>query len=261
MKKLEKKLLKYKLKKNNVSYKEEDLDEIIEIFNNLIDFTLESNNEPSYYRFGFVMTPNKYFELDDKEFFSIFKSIIKIKEKNLLNYLDYAILTYHFDNYMYKLSNLYSVSKYLKTLINEYNTVEYFIKDFINQYSSLIEYVTDNNMNIIQDSKYISNDYKAVIELYESLYRKYYDVWEEYYPDQDIYFEEVISLSYFYFVINNEFNNDIGHVFSFLNSIYQDMPGAIDKYNLIGETDDYVQVLNYIDSLYKSSKKMVKVIK
>ena len=59
----------------------------------------------------------------------------------------------------------------------------------------------------------------------------------------------------------HEINNDIGHVFSFLNSIYQDMPGAIDKYNLIGETDDYVQVLNYIDSLYKSSKKMVKVIK
>ena len=261
MKKIEKKLLKYKLKKNNVSYKEDDLDEIIDLFNNLIDFTLESNKEPSYYRFGFVMTPNKYFELDDIDFFSIFKSLIKIKEKNLLNYLDYAILTYHFDGYMSKISNLHALSKYLKELLNEYDTVGRFIYDFVFNNSSLIEYVIDNDMDIIQDSKYISNDYKVVMELYENLYRKYYDICEKYYPDEIVYFDEVISMSYYYFVINNEFNNDIGHVFSFLNSIYQDMPSAIDKFNLIGETEDYEQVLNYIDSMYKDSKRMVKVIK
>ena len=254
---LDKNILIKKLKKDNINITSEDLEEVINIYNHVIDFCLEDKKASSY-KFSFIKDSKILCEYDNTTFLSIFRLLIQIKKHNLFNYLDYVLLI---NTYCYDGNRLEQLYFYLNLILNGYydsNKNNDFIYKFIDSHQYLLPDILDNYLNYILDSEYINQDYKDIICLYNELFDLYLE--EDYDEiDPEIFFQEFISMSYYYFVINNLFNTEPKEIINFLNNIKEDIPSICDKLNLDGEIE-YKERINYIDALYRNKNK-VKIIK
>ena len=258
MNKLERSLLIRKLKKNGIEIDNNDLDDVINAFNNIIDFYLDADKNLVYYRYGFIMTPKVFYEVDDTNFNSIFNLLISMKKNNLLHYLDYAFILHNYD---WDYDRLHELYRFLHNIMRKYNDSEIkedFIYEFIDENDYLLQDVIDNNFDEIMESKYVNQEYKDIMNLYNNIIKWYYDTdYLDY--DDDAFFDEFINMSYYYFLINNLFNTEPERIIYFLNKIKEDIPSLCDKLNMDGEME-LKDRINYIDSLYKSKDK-VKIIK
>ena len=257
--KIDKALLIRRLKKENINISSEDLDDVINCFNQLIDFYLE-NYSGYYYRFTFVRTPRSLYESDDKKYDLIFHELIKLKKLNLLHYIDYVYLLSDYNSFFNSrltelLESLHKITTYYQDCDEP---KEDFIYKHINEHPYMLEDVIDNDLDCITESKYINQDYKNIMMLYNELLKLYFD--NDYNDmDYEAFFQEFINMTYYYFLINDSFNKEPQEVYNYLTKIKDNLFSVCDKLNLDGEME-YKDRIKYIDSLYKSKSK-VKVIK
>ena len=169
--KIDKALLIRRLKKENINISSEDLDDVINCFNQLIDFYLE-NYSGYYYRFTFVRTPRSLYESDDKKYDLIFHELIKLKKLNLLHYIDYVYLLSDYNSFFNSrltelLESLHKITTYYQDCDEP---KEDFIYKHINEHPYMLEDVIDNDLDCITESKYINQDYKNIMIYIEKYY-------------------------------------------------------------------------------------------
>ncbi len=269
--KVNKQALNKKLNSKGIMLSREVLDDVIDIYQYVIDFVSEVEGINSDNRFNFIYSSTN----DDIIYFNIFKALIIIREKDLLKYLDYSLLIYS-SGFTFNFT-FGSLCDYLTKIIKDYNRLgEYFKYYFYDNNPHVIEDVIEYRFDEIISSEYIDNDYKDVIEMFGSIYDKFTENLEElnriYQDDENsdgaIYFNDFIKAIFHYFIDKNILSDDRDRAYLFLKHIYDDLFGTIDRLNLVGldwdNPSDYnsvANIFNYIDILYKNFDKKVKVIK
>ena len=256
--KIENVLLVRKLKRLKIDISKEDLNILIIKYNQLIDFYLEDDRRDSQYRFGFVAVPKSFYDQDDVFFLKIFRLLIDMQKNNLLNYLDYCLLI----NYQkYGGNRLYELYDYLDNMLKWFyeNDNNYdFIYGFIKEREYLLQDIIENNLSDINASSYIPQEYKDIMNLYDKIFDKYYlEDYDE--IDPDAFFQEYMNMTYYYFVINDLFNQEPNGIIEYLNKVKDNIVAICDKLNNDGELE-YKDRIKYIDTLYKGRNK-VKIIK
>ena len=125
-----KKLIIRRLKKDNISYNNEKIDEIIKTYNNMLNFIYENSDLKELYRFGFAVVPKSFYDREDFICYDIMKSIINLKNKHLEKYLDYLLIL-HSSIDIYGTSPLHNLNDYMRQIIKMYNVIgEYFIVEY-----------------------------------------------------------------------------------------------------------------------------------
>ncbi len=254
--KIENVLLVRKLKRLKIDISKENLSLLINKYNHLIDFYLEDDRRDTYYRFGFVAVPKSFYDQDDVFFLKIFRLLIDMQKNNLLNYLDYCLLI----NYQkYGGNRLYELYDYLDNMLKWFYENDYdFIYDFINEREYLLQDMIENNLDDINKSNYIPQEYKDIMKLYDDIFNKYYlEDFDE--IDPDAFFQEYMNMSYYYFVINDLFNREPNEIINYLKKVQDNIVAICDKLNNDGEME-YKDRIKYIDTLYRGKNK-VKIIK
>ena len=214
---------KHMMNKFNIS--EKDYNEIYEIFSNRLNFLQDID-----------INLDKRIDLDEKLynddsiFQEIFIDILKIKENELLEYLDYVTVAFScmhdsmlthdyfssFKDYVMRLS-LYSL--YYKTVKRR--------RKYTSSYS--LEHVLVYKYEEIIESPRVPNYYKNILDLYKKIYKKY-DVLENGFMSFFLYD------SFEYFVANDSFKKDYDKVYYFLSLIYDDYEKFQDIVLLSGKT-------------------------
>lgn len=251
--KIDKLLLKRKLKREKIDISDDDLDIVINTYNHLLDFYLEDNRKHSDYRFAFAFVPKSLYEMEDTNFYWIFHLLIVMKNNNLLHYLDYILL---YNSYSIGGSILHELYRFLQDFVDRYrksNNNPDFIYEYIKKNNFLLEDTIDNYISNINKSKYIPKVYKDIMNLYRELFYLYIN--DDYYSiDYEAFFQEYVNMTYFYFLINNLFNTEPEEIIKYLNKIKEDIPALCDKLNLDGEMEDKERI-KYIDTQYKERNK------
>ena len=214
---------KHMMNKFNIS--EKDYNEIYEIFSNRLNFLQDID-----------INLDKRIDLDEKLynddsiFQEIFIDILKIKENELLEFLDYVTVAFScmhdsmltqdyfssFKGYVMRLS-LYSL--YYKTVKRR--------RKYTSSYS--LEHVLVYKYEEIIESPRVPNYYKNILDLYKKIYKKY-DVLENGFMSFFLYD------SFEYFVANDSFKKDYDKVYYFLSLIYDDYEKFQDIVLLSGKT-------------------------
>ena len=241
------------LKQNNL---EKDNNEILSIYNNLLKFALE-NYEADEEEL------KSYYNIQDKRCLMILESLIKLKEYNLLNFLDYSFIFFNCgDELIHK--PIDSIFSYINGIIGKYEyDPENFIKNFFSDNASVIEIINDIFINPLVQSDYIDDNYKTVVDLFSDIFYKYSELINDgYYNDYDvdIYLNDYLNAIFYYLVINNCIKDDYNHVCDFLNDICDNIESTLDKIKLSGIKDDE-DLFNYIDHAYKIDNTKQKIIK
>lgn len=251
-------LLMKKLKKDYINVSEEELEEIINIYNHLLDFCLGSSRESKYNRFGFVSTPKFLYEREDLLFSQIFRLIIGMKKNNILKYLDYVLLL---SNYNFEIHLLEKLSSFLDYIMNSYylnDGSDDFIYSFIKDHEYILQDTTDNDLSYINESKYIPQEYKDIMNLYNEIIDKYYN--ESYNEiDYSYNFQDFINMTYYYFLINDLFNKEPTEIIDYLTKVKDNILYICDKLFIDGDME-YKERIKYIDTLYRERNK-IKIIK
>ena len=211
---------KHMMSKFNIS--EKDYNEIYEIFSNRLNFLQDID-----------INLDKRIDLDEKLynddsiFQEIFIDILKIKENELLEFLDYVTVAFScmhdsmltddyfssFKGYVMRLS-LYSL--YYKAVKRR--------RKYTSSYS--LEHVLVYKYEEITESPRVPNYYKNILDLYKKIYKKY----------------DVLA--------NDSFNKDYDKVYYFLSLIYDDYEKFQDIVLLSGKTlnnySDFTDIYNSI---------------
>ncbi len=256
--KLSDRIILKRLKKNGIDVSLQELCETINIYKRVLDFYFEDRKERSD-SFGFLYTPIKLYTIMDKYFFNIFSKILEMKRKGLLKYLDYALLLdCNPSLFETELRQSIDLLQYLEKVCN----ADDFIMYSINRDECFIENVTDNYLDNIIDDEIIPDNYKQMIKLYSEIFRKFYN--EGFYElnfdefDYDIGLDHIVNCSYYYFLKNDFFSNNMDEVMSFLNDINDNMGYYIDKINMFGlDSEKYENCLTLVDYLFKNRNKVM----
>ena len=270
--KMDKEKILEKLQENNILISNTDLDEVIKIYDGLMLNVEEISQRyfENIYDFFNNENSNKYF--------TIFKYIIDLYQKDLIKYVDFISMDNH--NIRYGEDVLQIFIEFLKDYLNLYNEYHedfvyaYFIMDF--------DYVEDYiklSFNNQLDSLHVSENYKRIIYKIQRLYSIIYDT--VHFGTYETYDEELRSIQdrldfyvdsiYYYFLSKNIINNDCDRAFNFLDSIEKDIIGTFNQFKIVGlKTDDFCSgnindikdIFAYIDYVYnrfdKESDRIIK---
>ena len=253
-------LLMSKLNDDNYDLTKIDIDEIIKIYNHVMSFVLEStdkeyNGNEYDPRFLFLFKEKDSYGFVDNYCFNIIKFLIELKKNNLLNLIDYTVLTYICVDYR----NSYRVKElndYLSDIIILYEKG----KDrFHDRYIETYRHFMNNflNTDFIEDlakSKYVSKEYLDIIMLYKDLFDKYYEVYYEIERENrknyyDIDFYDLLNLSFYYFLFNDLLINESKNVYNMLDYINKNTDQIIDNFHMSG-VKNRKEILKYVDVLY-----------
>ena len=200
--------------------------------------------------------------------FSNLKCLIILQQMGLLHYVDIVFVLNHiidsFDSSFTSTDVMDFFHNYLEGLIylkHEYDG--YFAYHYFRINSITIQIVVSSLKDKIMESKYISEDYKKVINKFSQLFHignttRFHIHRIENFEYIDL--NQYVNYVYYYFVKNKLLINDYERVSSFLDSIINDAQSTIERVNLLGITySSRYELLNYIDSVYKSfdSKKAI----
>ena len=261
-----------KIRHDNIKISIEELDEIINIYNHLIDFILIDNTIKEK-KFDFIDKEASLHPLNKDNiidsFYNIFVGVIAFKEYNLLGFFDYLLITKELRERSAIASpdRIYAISKYVDNILYDYEIT--YKKDFFYNYIYNNEDAVRNYL--IEEDSFIY--YDTVPDIYSEIMTVYYEIYKNYYLDYERYddigiieYDYFICMTYFYFVKNNLFKNEPEKVLSFLKDFNNDISEKVDIINLTGIKDDkriydYKNIISYIDTLYNNSKRMIKVIK
>lgn len=260
------------LRNDNIKISIEELDEIIRIYNHLIDYVLSDNSIIKDQKYDFIDKSVKLHPNDKEKvfdiYYNIFAGVVKFKQYNLLGLLDYILITNELrDNQAWTSpSRIYTISRYIDGLLYEYeNYGKNFLGNFIkNKEEDVKDFLIEEDSFICADK--IPDSYREIIKTYNEIYGNYYLDFEKYDDIGPLEYDYFVCMTYFYFIMNNLFKNDSYGVQSFLNDLKYNIYEKVDQMNLTGIKDtkqysDYEDIINYIDSVYNNSKRKIKVIK
>ena len=263
---INKEQLLLKLKNDNININEKELNIIIFIYNRIMDFVCEMDQSiPNniYFRYKFINSDDSLDSEYTDDLYDIFKNIITIRNNNLLFCLDYALLIQEgsiLSNSKEK-DTIGTLSDYTNYIINNYKTCK---EDFFGLF------ITTNNDAISialydLDDKWVS--YKCIPKNYRRVMKAFDRALEVYYDDEDditeaedeMYFDYVLSMVYYYLLINNLIESDTEKVISFIKYLTNNMEVIVEKITLSG-IKTYQEMFDYIDTLYRNAKKKIKEI-
>jgi len=269
--KLRDNLLISNLNSENVDYKDVDIEEILSIYNGLMDYIFEDcniqfPNDKYDPRFNFFITPKPMMDYLELFCFRIFKYLIKFKKHNLLYLLDYSFLTYYFKgSSSFKNRRLEQLYDLLKETYNSYKKYDNFDSYFCDNWGNIIDEVVydfDNHYEEMMKSNYIPDYYKNYLTLYNNILKKYYDecnyVSEA--PDDGFDFYNFIDYSFKYLLLNNLIHYDNPQVIRFLENINNNMQYILEFIKLY-HIESCDKLYKYIGRLYKDAYSKGRVIK
>ncbi len=236
------------IKKNGIKISYKELDEVINIYINMMNFVTKNKIKRVFSFVDAYCERLKY--IPYRQYYTIFWGIVKMMQNNLLMYLDYMMVAANvhfldeFDDYIGRI--LYSYQKQSETYkIDIRANTKRVVDDKLNEL--IIEFET---------SKLAPEYY---IDIIRAFYRAYNN---EYRQDlDDIYnidYIDFLDMTYCYFMENNLLNTEPESVISFINGCMNNEGYILDKINLAGldEVMDYKNdnMITFIDTLYQNSK-------
>lgn len=254
------------INENDIRISEEEFYSVVDIYNHLVKYVAKLF-DTNYIEF------KNYFEFKNQHnpiFAKVFKKIIAFKRNGLFKYMDYIFIANALD-YHITLRCLFPTS-FEKSLIffDEFleNILNYFFKygnDFIYEYfddhKTLLPEVICKYHNIIKEYLLLNEKYKDITEKFYYFYKNFYSglyvVYEVF--DKVKGLDNYVNCIYYYFLINDIFNNDFDRANRFLDSICKDLSSANDRINLMGIKSDE-EMFYYVDNTYKTFDSKVKVI-
>ena len=255
-----KELLKIKLFNKNINIKDEDLEEIISIYDNIIDFLIELAKVDKDYcndRYDFIF--NDWNEDNNNAYFNLFGNIAILKRKGLINYLDYLLIIRYMFGDIYSAIcdiNFYLYSIIEESLYGDNDSIEHVYDDDINVLNkTAIKYYYNGIIN----SKCVPDYYKNIITIYNNIF----DICKDktnIIKQSEINDEVLLSSTYYYFMYNDLFNKNPLSVYNFLKYICDNLLDILDKINLLGIRNN-IDLFSYIDDYYKNYNNKVMVIK
>lgn len=276
---LDKEQLLLDLKKDNIILSMDELNEVIGIYNNILDFTLEYDWQTGDDRFCFIGTKIKPFCAvidDDVEykpylFYNIFSGIAQLKKYNLLSHLDYSMLVRKFRKSSTDgRSFLFELSLYISYVVSGYcihkkarefgiEFIDFFptiVDHEINLISEVIYGYHQRNKNWILKSKFVPNKYKEILETFEETFDIYYDKYDYYDEINGIEYNQFLDMVYYYFLRNDLINKEPDKVLDFLRSLSENISDYVEALGLMG-LNRPLDMFPYIDRLYTESKDKV----
>ena len=259
-----KEIINNKLKWVNMRVNDQELDEIIKIYDYYLDLLLEAtSSDKAYYqdRYGFIEDTSDEVHYN---YFNIFYNITVIKKENIESCIDYLQLFNSLHGPIYNIVNT------LLHYTNKITSICIWTNKLKNREPDLINYFYNSNERLIttwlddflveciDESSYISNDYKEIIKLYRTLSKKLGD--NKSLNKYTIPFEIIINISYYYFMVNNYFNTDTKNVISFLQYMINNPIALLDQINMAG-IPSRDELIDYFDSVYKNKNSIQKVLR
>lgn len=259
-----KEFINNKLKLVNLSVNDQELDEIIKIYEHYLDLLLETtSSDKTYYpdRYGFIENTSNEVHQD---YANIFYNITIIKKENLEFCLDYLQLFNYLHGPIFNIvntllhytNNVASICIWTNKLKNkEPNLINY----FYNSNERLITtWLDDYLVECIDESSYISSDYKNIIQLYRILSKEIID--NKSLNNYVIPYEIIINITYYYFMVNNYFNTESKNVINFLQDMINNPIALLDQINMAG-IPSKSELIDYLDTVYKNRNSIQKILK
>ncbi len=259
-----KEIINTKLKLINYSINNEELEEIIKIYDFYLDLLLEATgSDKAYYqdRYGFIENPN---EKVNEDYLSIFYNITVIKKEGLISCIDYLRLFDQLHGPIYNIVN--TLLQFTNTILSicvwtykHKNKTNDLINYYYNYNERLITtWLDDFLVEWIGESSYIPDDYKKIIQLYRNLCKTLYD--NKSLNNYTITYEIVLNVSYYYFMVNNYFNTEPHNIINFLQYMLDNPTALLDQINMAGIPSRW-ELFDYFDTLYKGVNDKQKILK
>ena len=245
-------LIAKRLKEAGIEFDKSKIADVFHKYHRLLNVVSEKIGDSLEERYDFMYRKYKDFGAYNKTYFSIFVNCMKMEEKGLWDYLDYALLVDKLDNMH---SSIFEVEWFLNRFVGWYDgDVDSWIMDLQSSNVKLIEEVWENKKEYIFKSKYLSDEYKKVMKSFFDLIKKcqneveYESICEiGYYY---FYMTDFVNLIYYYFLSKKILVNDLERADKFLEYVLVEMKPLMDKIAFIGARHNK-DVLQYIDALYE----------
>ncbi len=241
-----------KLIKNKVSITKEEYENAVKVYKHLLDFYLNQYIDFDSNRFSFFNTPKRNFGMEDRYYFKIFMKIIEMQKKNLLMYLDYVLLLDNSNMY----SNMgfrreYAILKELYDFLECVCNHEDFLINYIEDDQYVIEGIRHRDLIFLLENDTVPEDYKTIIGLFDTIFNDY----QKYNNYDSIGLDAFLNVAYYYFIMNNLFNDDPERVIAFLNDIKDNITLYIERINLSGIKNGR-SMLMFVDYIFNTNNKV-----
>ena len=255
---------KFIIDKFKFDISEEDFNEVMSIYNNLMFYYKDVISSKMEIKDCFKFFYNNLEECNESVYYKIFNSLVIMKKKGLLKYVDYCFARHYMLTDSFKVSFIERLSNFLKFVLSEHNKAgDGFIFTLYDRYDYVIEREVKESYKLFLSSNSVSDDYKKLYQKFKDFFNLYYDyvsgICYEAEEMYDICFNNYLNCIYYYFLVNGILKNDLKRANEFLDYINKDIWGTIDRINLY-KLDDIRKMFIYIDSMYKSFDSKVKAI-
>ena len=255
-----------KLESENIFISDDDLDEVINIYNFYLEILKEFYFKSNYDYFkNTSATPEFHF--------SNLKSLVILQQKGMLHYVDLVlVLNYIIEGLDDGWDSVISPSDivedfhgFLASLIHlERQHQECFSYRYYKLNNDAIEIVAGLK-NKIRKSKYVSKEYKDIINKFSKLFEIEYKDDIKFFAHENykvIFKSEYVNCIYHYFVMNKILINDLERASNFLDYLIKNVQIAIEEINIVGITyENREAIFYYIDSMYKCFDSKAQMIK
>ena len=271
---IDKEKLKLKLKKNNISISNKDLDSVIEIYQRLMKNVEEVSYSPKWV-FEYIFDNS-----NDKQRFTIFKYLIYLYQNDLIRYVDFvSIDNAYIHQQMDVLGCLIKILKERIKVYQEYKD-DYMYGYYMRYIRHFVEYMTITHASF-SSSKTIDEKEQVILcrmflihfsTVKYGLHRKINDNFGENFQSLEDILNHYIGVIYYYFLGNDIINKDYDRAFKFLEYVDNNISIVLKKLFILGinkksflyqNINDIKVLFNFIDDQYKNFDKqeIVKMIK
>ena len=243
------------LARDNVKISNEELDEVMDIYKNLIKFFMGYGVKKvlAIIKEWFELSYN---DLKKDDYYQALLELIELKRKDLLMYLDYAIVYTNVnisDNPDYE--DISELREYFQYLLKYHDVYPQTYKGELR--GNTYRVINDDLVDCIKKLKrvnYIPPHYIDVLYAYYEVYMNYARKRNSLYYNID--FDDFLEDTYFYFLEKKIIYKEAESILPFIRSLIDSEDEIEEKMNLAGFhkldfTDD--KIIEYIDLLYNNS--------
>ena len=273
---VDKEKLKLKLKKNNISISDNDLDEVINIY----QFLMEIVEEISYEHNQELFDADFYNSKNSKQYFTILKCIICLYKKDLIKYVDFISM----DNiYLHQENDV--LGRFIKMLKERIDLYQEYKDDYMYRYYMsyiryFVDYLTRSSTHFTW-SMTIDDNYKEILSNMDAILTSdvHHEVDDEvsdtYHEDSDSLEDKInyyMGVIYYYFLGNDIINKDYERACNFLEYVDNNILNILKQLFILGikkesflskDVNDIKVIFNFIDDEYKNfdKRKIVRIAK